>query len=255
MPPDVPQQRQSNQAEQSSEQATSVEPSAKEQNAAVATAQRPQNEASEDTVVAGRDGSSSSTIAVSAGQSTVPWPAVTGAPPGYPGKAASRRPQLKRSLRKASFVCTHAGTPHTLVGPAPPPLYRGFMDKLTAKADELLSGGRTQQGYYTQGQGYSQPSYSQQSYGGQQQPYGGQQQQFGGQQQQQYGGQQQYNGQASGNQSMQGNQYNAPQQYQQPQYNTQFDMGRMNGPSGAPPNYGTAPLPHVHPGQVFSVSR
>ncbi len=128
------------------------------------------------------------------------------------------------------------------------------MDKLAAKADELISGGnRTQQGYYTQGQGYSQqPSYSQQSYGGQpqygqqqQQQYGGQQQQYGGQQQQ-YGGQQQQ----FGNQSGQGNMYDAAPQYQQLQYSTQFDMGRFDAPSGAPPNYGTAPLPHVQPGQV-----
>ena len=109
------------------------------------------------------------------------------------------------------------------------------MDKLAQKADELISGGssrQNQQGYYTQGQGYGQ-----QPYGGQPQ-YGGQQQQYGGQQQQ------------YGNQSMQNNQYGAPPQYQQPQYQTQFDTGRFDAPSGAPPNYGTAPLPHVHPGQV-----
>ncbi len=137
---------------------------------------------------------------------------------------------------KTSIFVVIPGTPHTLVGPAPPPLYRGFMDKLAQKADELISGGsnRTnQQGYYTQGQGYGQ-----QPYGGQQQQYGGQQQQYGGQQQQ------------YGNQSMQNNQYGAAPQYQQPQYQTQFDMGRFDAPSGAPPNYGTAPLPHVHPGQV-----
>ena len=138
--------------------------------------------------------------------------------------------------KKTSIFVVIPGTPHTLVGPAPPPLYRGFMDKLAQKADELISGGsnRTnQQGYYTQGQGYGQ-----QPYGGQQQQYGGQQQQYGGQQQQ------------YGNQSMQNNQYGAAPQYQQPQYQTQFDMGRFDAPSGAPPNYGTAPLPHVHPGQV-----
>ena len=137
---------------------------------------------------------------------------------------------------KTSIFVVIPGTPHTLVGPAPPPLYRGFMDKLAQKADELISGGSNktnQQGYYTQGQGYGQ-----QPYGGQQQQYGGQQQQYGGQQQQ------------YGNQSMQNNQYGAAPQYQQPQYQTQFDMGRFNAPSGAPPNYGTAPLPHVHPGQV-----
>lgn len=151
----------------------------------------------------------------------------------------------------SSIFVVIPGTPHTLVGPAPPPLYRGFMDKLAQKADELISGGsnRTnQQGYYTQGQGYGQ-----QPYGGQPQYGGQQQQQYGGQQQQQqYGGQSQYGGQQQqyGNQSMQNNQYGAPPQYQQPQYQTQFDMGRFDAPSGAPPNYGTAPLPHVHPGQV-----
>jgi len=67
--------------------------------------------------------------------------------------------------KKCSIFVVTSGTPHTLVGPAPPPLYRGLMDKLAQKADELISGGsnRTnQQGYYTQGQGYGQ------------QPYGGQ---------------------------------------------------------------------------------
>ncbi|DBA75792.1 TPA: hypothetical protein ACH3X1_010200 [Trebouxia sp. C0004] len=204
----------------------------------------PENTSSDDTIIAGKKGSSSGTIAVPSGQAAVPWPAVTGAPPGYPG------------------------TPHTLVGPAPPPLYRGFMDKLAQKADELISGSSNktnQQGYSAQGPGYGQQPYggqpqygAQQQYGGQQQQYGGQQQQYGGQQQQyggqqqQYGEQSQYGGQQQqyGNQSMQNNQYGAPPQYQQPQYQTQFDMGRFDAPSGAPPNYGTAPLPHVHPGQA-----
>ena len=99
------------------------------------------------------------------------------------------------------------------------------MDKLTAKADELLSGGKTQQGYYTQGQGYqqSQGPYGQQPYG--QQPYG----------QQPYG-QQPY-----------------PPQGQQgpPQYSNQsYNMNQFQHPQGAPPNYGTAPLPHMNPGQA-----
>lgn len=38
-----------------------------------------------DTVIAGRQGSASGTIAVPSGQTSIPWPAVPGAPPGYPG--------------------------------------------------------------------------------------------------------------------------------------------------------------------------
>lgn len=45
----------------------------------------PQSSSSDDTVIAGRIGSSNGTIAVPSGQTTVPWPAVSGAPPGYPG--------------------------------------------------------------------------------------------------------------------------------------------------------------------------
>ena len=40
----------------------------------------------EDVVIDGRKGSSDGTIAVPADQKPVPWPAVSGAPPGYPGK-------------------------------------------------------------------------------------------------------------------------------------------------------------------------
>lgn len=45
----------------------------------------PQSSSSDDTVIAGRKGSASGTIAVPSTQTTVPWPAVPGAPPGYPG--------------------------------------------------------------------------------------------------------------------------------------------------------------------------
>lgn len=48
----------------------------------------PKNSSSNDTIIAGRKGSSSGTTAVPSGQAAVPWPAVTGAPPGYPGKQA-----------------------------------------------------------------------------------------------------------------------------------------------------------------------
>lgn len=47
-----------------------------------------ENSSSDDTIIAGKKGSSSGTIAVPSGQAAVPWPAVTGAPPGYPGKQA-----------------------------------------------------------------------------------------------------------------------------------------------------------------------
>ncbi|KAL3143777.1 hypothetical protein ABBQ32_003606 [Trebouxia sp. C0010 RCD-2024] len=171
----------------------------------VAPSDSPQNSVSDDTVIAGRQGSSSGTIAVPSGQ-TIPWPAVSGAPPGYPG------------------------TPRTLVGPAPPPLSRGFMDKLAAKVDDLVSGSsssssssRPQQ--YQQGYGQPQAGYGQQPYG------------------QQFGGPPQY-----GNQSMQGGGYAPAPQYQQPQYHTQFNNGQIHH-QGAPPNYGAGPMPHVPPGQ------
>lgn len=112
------------------------------------------------------------------------------------------------------------------------------MDKLAAKADDLLSGGKTQQGYYTQGAGYQQSQpYGQQSYG--QQPYG--QQPYG---QQPYG-QQPY--------PQQGQFQQGPPQFHQgpPQNSNQSNsMGQFQHPQGAPPNYGTAPLPHVGAGQA-----
>ena len=53
----------------------------------VATSNEPftPGRSSDDTVIAGRRGSANGTIAVPSGQTTVPWPAVPGAPAGYPG--------------------------------------------------------------------------------------------------------------------------------------------------------------------------
>ena len=42
----------------------------------------------DDAVITGRKGSPSGTIAVLSGQETVPWPKLSGAPPGYPGIAS-----------------------------------------------------------------------------------------------------------------------------------------------------------------------
>ena len=70
---------------------------------ASATASEPVSEKAmpEDTIIAGRKGSSSGTIAVPSGQAPVPWPAVTGAPAGYPGEAITRT-----SLRhQGAFDC------------------------------------------------------------------------------------------------------------------------------------------------------
>ena len=113
------------------------------------------------------------------------------------------------------------------------------MDKMAAKVENLVSGSSGSSSgpqQYQQGYGQPQPGYGQQPYG--QQPYG----------QQQFGGQPQY-----GNQSMQGGSYAPAPQYQQPQYHTQFNNGGQGHPQGAPSNYGASPMPHISPGQVYSL--
>ncbi len=64
----------------------------------------PQNDSSEDTVIAGRKGSSAGTIAVPSGQATVPWSAVTGAPPGYPGDPCMQQTLVPQQDLYAHFV-------------------------------------------------------------------------------------------------------------------------------------------------------
>ena len=56
--------------------------------AATGSEPSPQSSSSDDTVIAGRKGSASGTIALPSGQTSVPWPAAPGAPPGYPGGLA-----------------------------------------------------------------------------------------------------------------------------------------------------------------------
>ena len=68
-------------------QAASV-PGTAEDSASTAQYSASENSSSDDTIIAGKKDSSSGTIAVPSGQAAVPWPAVTGAPPGYPGKQA-----------------------------------------------------------------------------------------------------------------------------------------------------------------------
>lgn len=63
------------------QQAVATDKAQSEQSSAPASA-----DSEEDVVIDGRKGSSAGTIAVSADQKPVPWPAVSGAPPGYPGK-------------------------------------------------------------------------------------------------------------------------------------------------------------------------
>lgn len=65
------------------QQAVATDKAQSEQSSAPASA-----DSGEDVVIDGRKGSSAGTIAVPADQKPVPWPAVSGAPPGYPGKTS-----------------------------------------------------------------------------------------------------------------------------------------------------------------------
>ncbi len=86
MPAALPQQPSLGGSPPAAVQAASV-PSTDEDSASAAQYSTSENRSS-DTIIAGKKGSYSGTIAVPSGQAAVPWPAVTGAPPGYPGKQA-----------------------------------------------------------------------------------------------------------------------------------------------------------------------
>ena len=88
MPAALPQQPNLGGSPPAAVQAASV-PSTDEDPASTAQYLSSENSSSDDTIIAGKKGSSSGTIAVPSGQAAVPWPAVTGAPPGYPGKQAN----------------------------------------------------------------------------------------------------------------------------------------------------------------------
>ena len=87
MPAALPQQPSLGGSPPAAVQAASV-PSTEEDSASTAQYSKFENSSSDDTIIAGKKDSSSGTIAVPSGQAAVPWPAVTGAPPGYPGKQA-----------------------------------------------------------------------------------------------------------------------------------------------------------------------
>ena len=66
--------------EQQASPAVATDKAQPEQSSAPASADN-----QEDVVIQGRQGSPAGTIAVPADQPPIPWPAVSGAPPGYPG--------------------------------------------------------------------------------------------------------------------------------------------------------------------------
>ena len=59
--------------------------SGSEKQVATGNESSPHSSSSDETVIVGRTGSASGTIVLPSDQTIVPWPAVPGAPPGYPG--------------------------------------------------------------------------------------------------------------------------------------------------------------------------
>ncbi len=108
MPAALPQQPNLGGSPPAAVQAASV-PSTDEVSASTAHSTS-ENSSSDDTIIAGKKGSSSGTIAVPSGQAAVPWPAVTGAPPGYPGKQADLVELVelaKVHVNERSHLCGH----------------------------------------------------------------------------------------------------------------------------------------------------
>lgn len=98
---------------QSSASASVASPTCKsktEKQVATGSEPSPQSSSSDDTVIAGQKGSASGTIALPSTQTTVPWPAVPGAPPGYPGDwhklHANPAPHVAVATCCAHYICS-----------------------------------------------------------------------------------------------------------------------------------------------------
>ena len=111
IPPVMPSVAARDASSQSSGSATVAAPpceSGHEKQVATGNESFPQSTSSDDTVIAGRKGSASGTIALPSDQTTVPWPTVPGAPPGYPGDWHSSDADTASTVVRDTLRSLHA---------------------------------------------------------------------------------------------------------------------------------------------------